>query len=151
MPATNQHPSHSPARSTGAAANSSPQNPISQPVPYFCQRGSATAEGLRMCFSSTCAMAAEYLRLVRQFGDTTEAHAQIEALQLLGIPIPVGWLHQGPVIEPRGGGHWSLVIGGGYVSTAIGSGCKLRYSLVNWGRRWMVEGLGTGWWLDLAG
>jgi hypothetical protein len=179
------------------------------PVPYFCQRDSATGEGLRMCFSSTCAMAAaylrpgclagsgqpddQYLRLVRQFGDTTEAHAQVQALRVLGIeaelrtdgrpeqllaqlqqgiPIPVGWLHHGPVDEPRGGGHWSLVIGwdpereavwmhdpngealligGGYVSTAIGSGRKLRYSLANWGRRWMVEGLGTGWWLELAG
>ena len=209
MPATNQHPSHSPGRSTRAVANSAAQAPISLPVPYFCQRDSATAEGLRMCFSSTCAMAAEYLRpgclagtgqpddrylrIVRQFGDTTEAHAQIEALRRLGIeaelrtdgrpeqllaqlrmgiPIPVGWLHQGPVIEPRGGGHWSLVIGwdpareavwmhdpngealligGGYVSTAIGSGRRLRYSIKNWGRRWMVEGLGTGWWLDLAG
>jgi GH24 family phage-related lysozyme (muramidase) len=179
------------------------------PVPYFCQRDSATAQGHRMCFSSTCAMAAEnlrpgclagtgqpddqYLKIVRQFGDTTEARAQIEALRRLGIEaelrtdgcpeqllaqlrmgiqIPVGWLHQGPVVEPRGGGHWSLVIGwdpareavwmhdpngealligGGYVSTAIGSGRKLRYSLANWGRRWMVEGPGSGWWLDLAG
>jgi hypothetical protein len=181
------------------------------PVPYFCQRDSATGEGLRMCFSSTCAMAAaylrpgclagsgqpddQYLRLVRNFGDTTEAHAQVQVQALrrlgieaelrtdgrpeqllaqlqMGIPIPVGWLHHGPVDEPRGGGHWSLVIGwdpsreavwmhdpngealligGGYVSTAIGSGRKLRYSLANWGRRWMVEGLGSGWWLDLAG
>ena len=32
------------------------------PVPYFCQRDSASGEGLRMCFSSTCAMAAAYLR-----------------------------------------------------------------------------------------
>jgi hypothetical protein len=38
----------------------------------------------------------------------------------------------------------ALLIGGGYVSTAIGSGRKLRYSLANWGRRWMVEGLGSG-------
>jgi hypothetical protein len=37
------------------------------------------------------------------------------------------------------------------VSTAIGSGRKLRYSIKNWGRRWMVEGPGSGWWLDLAG
>jgi hypothetical protein len=26
-----------------------------------------------------------------------------------------------------------------------GNGRKLRYSLKKWGRRWMVEGLGTGW------
>jgi hypothetical protein len=56
-------------------------------VPYFSQRDSATAQGDRMCFSSTCAMAAEflkpdclagagqrddrYLALVQHFGDTT--------------------------------------------------------------------------------
>jgi hypothetical protein len=38
-----------------------------------------------------------------------------------------------------------------YVSTAIGSGRKRWYSEQNWGRRWMVEGLGSGWWLELAG
>lgn len=182
---------------------------ITLPVPYFCQRDSATSEGLRMCFASSCAMAAEYLRpgclagpgqaddqylrLVQQFGDTTEAQAQIQALRSLGIeaelrtdgrpeqllaqlqlgiPVPVGWLHHGPVTAPRGGGHWSLVIGwdpayeavlmhdpngealligGGYVNTAIGGGQQLRYSLLNWGRRWMVEGPGSGWWLELAG
>ena len=171
------------AKPAGNSAAATP-GPISLPVPYFCQRDSATSQGLRMCFSSTCAMAAAYLRpgclagsgqpddqylqIVRQYGDTTEAPAQIEALRSLGIeaelrtdgrpeqllaqlqmgiPIPVGWLHQGPVVEPRGSGHWSLVIGwdpereavwmhdpngealligGGYVSTAIGSGRKLR-------------------------
>jgi hypothetical protein len=206
-PANTQHAA--PSRSAGVAPTKSASGALVLPVPYFCQRDSATGEGLRMCFSSTCAMAAaylrpgclagsgqpddQYLRLVRQFGDTTEAHAQVQALRVLGIeaelrtdgrpeqllaqlqlgiPIPVGWLHHGPVDEPRGGGHWSLVIGwdsereavwmhdpngealligGGYVSTAIGSGRKLRYSIKNWGRRWMVEGPGSGWWLDLAG
>jgi hypothetical protein len=161
-----------------------------------------------MCFSSTNAMAAAYLKpgclagsgqiddrylaLVHRFGDSTDAHAQIHALARLGIsavlrtdgrieqlvaqlrmgiPIPVGWLHHGPVTAPTGGGHWSLVIGwdplhrqvlmhdpngeadlvaGGYVNTAIGSGKAQRYSEQNWGKRWMVEGLGSGWWLDLA-
>lgn len=58
----------------------------------------------------------------------------------------MGWLHKGPVNAPSGGGHWSLVVGwdpirravlmhdpngeadlvgGGYVSTAIGSGIGL--------------------------
>ncbi|MFM9047674.1 MAG: hypothetical protein ACKOOH_08485, partial [Cyanobium sp.] len=32
------------------------------PVPYFCQRDSATWQGHRMCFSSTCAMAAAFLK-----------------------------------------------------------------------------------------
>ncbi len=185
------------------------KSPLLLPVPYFSQRDSATGQGDRMCFSSTCAMAAEflkpgcldgkgqpddrYLALVESFGDTTNAYAQVAALERLGIqatfrtdgrieqliaqlrmgsPIPVGWLHHGPVSAPRGGGHWSLVVGwipetrqvvmhdpygeanlvgGGYVSTAIGSGKAQRYSERNWGRRWMVEGVGSGWWLELGG
>ncbi len=43
------------------------------------------------------------------------------------------------------------LVGGGSVSTAIGSGKAQRYSERNWGRRWMVEGVGSGWWLELAG
>ena len=110
--------------------------PISLPVPYFSQVDSATRQGLRMCFSSTCAMAAAYLKpgclagggqpddnylaLVERFGDTTNASAQVRALERLGIPatfrtdgrieqlvaqlrlgfpIPVGWLHHGPASE----------------------------------------------------
>jgi hypothetical protein len=161
-----------------------------------------------MCFASTCAMAAaflkpgclsgsgqlddQYLALVQRHGDTTDASAQVAAQQSLGIqarfrsdggiedliqqlqcgiPCPVGWLHKGPASSPTGGGHWSLVIGwdpgtrqllihdpngeadlvnGGYVSTAIGSGQALRYSESNWGRRWQVEGLGSGWWIQLS-
>ena len=177
-------------------------------MPYFSQRDSVTGQGDRMCYSSTCAMAAEflklgclagsgqpddrYLALVERFGDTTSAQAQMAALERLGIhatfrtdgrieqliaqlrlgfPIPVGWLHHGPVSAPSGGGHWSLVVGwdpdtrqvimhdpygearlvgGGYETTAIGSGKGQRYSEKNWGRRWMVEGVGSGWWLELA-
>jgi GH24 family phage-related lysozyme (muramidase) len=176
------------------------------PVPYHRQNDSRTSQGARMCFSSTCAMAAEFLRpgclagsgqaddrylaLVQRHGDTTDAQAQVAALAGLGIrarlrtdgrigdlisqlqrrmPVPVGWLHKGPVAAATGGGHWSLVIGwdpqsqrllmhdpngeadlvnGGYVHT--GSGKALRYSSSNWGRRWMVEGEGSGWWLELA-
>lgn len=181
---------------------------IALAVPYFCQLDSATSQGPRMCFASSCAMAAAFLRpgcldgagqaddrylaIVQRHGDSTEATAQIRALRGLGIqaelrtdgrieqviaqlqqgiPVPVGWLHKGPVDAPTGGGHWSLVIGwdamrqqllmhdpngeadlvgGGYVSTAIGSGKGQRYSLRHWGRRWMVEGVGSGWWLELA-
>jgi hypothetical protein len=178
-------------------------------VPYFCQRDSATSQGPRMCFSSTCAMAAAYLKpscladagqqlddrylgLLQRHGDTTDAAAQIQTLRSLGIqaelrtdgrieqliaqlrlgiPVPVGWLHKGPVNAPSGGGPWSLVVGwdptrravlmhdpngeadlvgGGYVSTAIGSGRNRWYSEKNWGRRWMVEGVGSGWWLELV-
>ena len=176
-------------------------------VPYLSQNDSATNQGSRMCFSSSCAMAAaflklgalngpgqlddQYLALVQRHGDTTDASAQVAALQSMGlqarfrtngsiedlikqlkrgVPYPVGWLHKGPVSAPSGGGHWSLVIGwdpakrqllmhdpngvanlvnGGYVSTAIGSGQAQRYSKSNWGRRWMVEGAGTGWWIQI--
>jgi hypothetical protein len=182
---------------------------ITLQVPYLCQRDSVTAQGHRMCFSSTCAMAAAYLKpgclaaagqlddrylgLLQRHGDTTDAAAQIQTLRSLsiqaelrtdgrieqliaqlrlGVPVPVGWLHKGPVNAPSGGGHWSLVVGwdptrqavlmhdpngeadlvgGGYVSTAIGSGRNRWYSERNWGRRWMVEGLGSGWWLELTG
>jgi hypothetical protein len=175
-------------------------------VPYYAQRDSATSQGPRMCFSSTCAMAAEFLRpgclagggqpddrylaIVQRYGDTTDAQVQVKALASLGvrarlrtdgriedllrqlerrIPVPVGWLHKGPVHAPSGGGHWSLVIGwdpqqqqlrihdpngeadlmGGGYGSDIG-GRAQRYSRRNWGRRWMVEGEGTGWWLELA-
>jgi GH24 family phage-related lysozyme (muramidase) len=175
------------------------------PVPYYAQTDSTTGQGSRMCFSSTCAMAAEFLRpgclqgdgqrddhyltLVERHGDTTDATAQIQTLAELGIearlhqdgdrddllqqlqrrvPVPVGWLHKGPVEAPSGGGHWSLVIGwdattqqllvhdpngeadlihGGYLRHD-GGGCQ-RYSWRNWSKRWMVEGEGSGWWLQL--
>jgi GH24 family phage-related lysozyme (muramidase) len=181
---------------------------IQLPVPYLSQNDSTTSQGSRMCFASTCAMAATFLRpgclngpgqpddrymaLVQRHGDTTDASAQVAALQSLGIqarfrtdgaiehliqqlqrgmPCPVGWLHKGPASAPHGGGHWSLVIGwdpatrqllmhdpngeadlvnGGYISTAIGSGKSLRYSERNWGRRWQVEGICTGWWIQLT-
>jgi len=182
--------------------------PIALAVPYFSQNDSATAQGPRMCFSSSCAMAAtflrpgclsgagqdddRYLQLVQRYGDSTDASAQVAALASLGItarfrsdgrieqliqqlqrgiPCPVGWLHHGGVSAPQGNGHWSLVIGwqpatatllmhdpngeadlvaGGYNTTAIGSGKALAYSERNWGRRWMVEGSGSGWWLELS-
>jgi hypothetical protein len=47
--------------------------------------------------------------------------------------------------DPNGEGD---LVNGGYVSTAIGSGQGLRYSERNWGRRWMVEGAGSGWWIQ---
>ena len=175
-------------------------DPIALEVPYFSQRDSVTAHGDRMCFSSTCAMAAAFLRpgclsgsgqpddrylgIVQRYGDTTEATAQMHALQGLGIrarfrtdgriedlirqlgrgvPVPVGWLHHGPVNAPRGGGHWSLVVGwdparravlmhdpngeadlvgGGYVTTppaAAGRSATRRRT-----------GDGAGWWKEPA-
>ena len=179
---------------------------IALAVPYCCQNNSATTQGPRMCFSSSCAMAVEFLRpgffqggrqiddqyleLVLRYGESTEATAQLKAIKACGleaqfrqdgsvqdliaslqqgIPAPVGWLHLGSVEQPTGVGHWSVVvgwdpssrtflmhdpngeadlIGGGYVTTAIGSGQAQRYSEHNWGRRWMVEGPGSGWWME---
>lgn len=126
-------------------------NPLQ--VPFFSQRDSATEHALRMCFSSSCAMLLEalkpgtlkgpngddlYLGRVLRYGDTTEAPAQIKALQSFGvqarmvqnaswrtieeqidkgIPVPLGILHKGPVSSPAGGGHWICAIG--YTAEAI--------------------------------
>jgi GH24 family phage-related lysozyme (muramidase) len=70
-------------------------------VPYLSQNDSVTGQGSRMCFASTCAMAAtflkpdcingpgqtddQYLALVQRHGDTTDANAQVAALRSLGI------------------------------------------------------------------
>lgn len=116
-------------------------------VRYYYQLDSETPEGFRMCFSSTNGMLVEweepgtlssvngddeYLARVSRYGDTTDAQAQVRALESYGIdcefittgtweliedqiskghPVPVGWLHKGNVSAPTGGGHWSLVVG----------------------------------------
>ena len=70
-------------------------------VPYLSQNDSATGQGARMCFSSSCAMAAAYLKpdalrgsgqiddrylaVVQRYGDTTDPAAQVSALRSLGI------------------------------------------------------------------
>ena len=130
----------------------------------------------------------DYLRTVLKYGDTTNPTAQVRAaadynvravfhrngsLQSLrdrlsaGLPVPVGFLHQGPASAPRGGGHWVLVVGltdthvvvhdpygeldnvnGGYPQRGKG-GREERYSLKNWLPRWEVEGKGTGWFMDV--
>ena len=76
----------------------------------------------------------DYLAVLEQFGDTTDPFAHVEALRSFGvqcdfitngsfalleqqidkgIPVPVGWLHQGDLRHegPSGGGHWSVVTG----------------------------------------
>ena len=122
------------------------QNPLR--VPYFSQRDSAVpGQAMRMCFSSSCAMLAaflrpgdlhgsnaddQFLRVVNQYGDTTDATAQLRALRHYGIkaeftqncdwaqveaqlkrgiPVPMGILHKGSVSAPAGGGHWICAIG----------------------------------------
>ncbi|MFM7267577.1 MAG: C39 family peptidase [Cyanobium sp.] len=73
-----------------------------------------------------------YLAIVNTFGDSTDAAAQIQALDSLGIqarldtqadfstiedlinrgfPVPCGFIHKGPVDAPHGGGHWLCVVG----------------------------------------
>jgi len=125
----------------------------------------------------------EYNLIRARFGDSTKAQVQIQALRTLGLdarlvtnaapglleseilagrPVPVGWLHHGPVTAPTGGGHWTLCIGftaesfvmndpngaadmvnGGYVNHTQGSG--IAYSRRNWLRRWEADGPSTGW------
>ena len=171
-------------------------------VKYFPQRDSATTHAHRMCFSSSCAMMADYVNpnaiqvseqeddyymknYVFRYGDTTDSSAQIKALRELkvnatfrqnlsqagiesqinkGIPVPVGILHHGHVSAPKGGGHWVCIIGydkaagqyivhdpygeldlvnGGYYGST--NGASMRYSYANFNKRWMVDGMGTGW------
>jgi len=125
-----------------------------------------------------------YNAIRAKFGDTTSAEAHLSALRSLGLtanfhtkgtpallereidagrPVAVGWLHEGPVGAPRGGGHWSVVIGytaaawfhndpngeallvsGGYSKNTKGAGQV--YSRKNWNPRWMPGGSG-GWYL----
>lgn len=68
-------------------------------VPYLAQTDSQTDQGFRMCFSSSCAMAVDYLcpdvlhghkddfylEKVIEYGDTTDPFAQLYALQSFGI------------------------------------------------------------------
>lgn len=118
-----------------------------------------------------------------RYGDTTIQAAHIKTLQSLGLkasfttsatigflesellagrPVAVGWLHLGSSSSPRGGGHWSVVIGytsdsvimndpngeadlvnGGYRNHTGGRG--VAYSRKNWLRRWLPDGPSCGW------
>ena len=170
-------------------------NPLD--VPYQSQNDNLSGTGYRECFSSSCAMVAmyygkiknddEYNKVRQQYGDTTDAQAQLRALRSLGLeanfitngttkdlkaaidagrPVPCGWLHHGSVNAPSGGGHYSVVIGytqdawimndpngeanladGGYANNLNGD--HLKYSFKNWNPRWIVEGEGSGWYMDI--
>jgi GH24 family phage-related lysozyme (muramidase) len=127
----------------------------------------------------------EYNIIRARFGDTTVPHTHIKALRFLGLdarfrtdcssttikteidagrPLGVGWLHQGLIQMPAGGGHWTCVVGyteeaivhndpngeadminGGYVSNAATTGRGVHYSRKNWLRRWEADGANTGW------
>lgn len=130
----------------------------------------------------------QYNQIRAKYGDSTSADAQIRALRELGltatfhtngtpdtlkelirqgIPVPCGWLHNGPVSAPSGGGHYSVVIGwegenwihndpngeanlvgGGYTPNTNGHG--QRYSFKNWNPRWECDGPGTGWYMKIV-
>ena len=129
----------------------------------------------------------EYNLIREKYGDSTDAAAQCQALRELGLearfvtngttddvrhllekgqPVPVGWLHKGPVGAPTGGGHWSVIIGyktgtwivndpngeanlvpGGYSDNK--NGADQQYSYKNFNPRWIVAGEGDGWYLDV--
>jgi hypothetical protein len=95
-------------------------------------------------------------------GTTADIRACIDA----GRPVPVGWLHHGSASAPSGGGHYSVVVGytdkawivndpngeanlsaGGYTSNTDGS--NQSYSFKNFNPRWIVEGEGSGWMMDI--
>ena len=114
-------------------------NPLS--VPYDCQLDNPSTEGWRECFSSSCAMVAMYWGVIKhqneyhqrrpQYGDSTDASAQIRTLESFGLkarfvqmgsveklkkqidrgrPAPVGFLHHGTG-HGTGGGHYLCAIG----------------------------------------
>ena len=128
----------------------------------------------------------DYLKTVLKYGDTTQYTSHLKACEHYGVratfsqkgtktdllneltsgyPVATGILHKGHVSNPKGGGHWMLLIGadathgtfhdpygemdnvnGGYVT--IGRGGKgVRYSWKNWLPRWEVEGSGSGWYM----
>lgn len=84
--------------SQAPVAGDKPKFPLA--VPYFWQRDSKTGQGERVCFSSSMAMAIEYLnpdalagddddylKVVLRYGDTVSSDAQIKAARSLGMDV----------------------------------------------------------------
>ncbi|MFN9069955.1 MAG: glycoside hydrolase family protein [Cyanobacteriota bacterium] len=77
-----------------------------------------------------------------------------------GVPVPCGYIHRGPVDRPTGSGHWLIVYGHTPTQVVVNdpwgepdlihgttlnpSGMGLRFSRLNFGKRWMVEPIGGG-------
>ena len=77
-----------------------------------------------------------------------------------GIPVPCGYIHRGPVQRPTGSGHWLIVYGHTPTQVVVNdpwgepdlidgttlnaSSIGLRFSRLNFGKRWMVEPIGGG-------
>lgn len=130
----------------------------------------------------------EYNKIRARYGDTTDPNAQVQALKSLGLkpsyiqngtvatleneikegrPVGTGWLHKGPVSNPSGGGHWTVVVGfndtswihndpngvadlvnGGYTNNWNGE--MVSYSRKNWQPRWLVYSQADGWCMKVA-
>ena len=95
-------------------------------------------------------------------GSTCDLRECIDA----GRPVPVGWLHHGPTSAPSGGGHYAVVTGynnnawivndpNGEANLSAGNytdnfdGSNQSYSFKNFNPRWIVEGEGSGWYMDI--
>lgn len=115
--------------------------------------------------------AADQLRTLAHYGlnatfRTTATPEQAIALLRAGIPVPIGILHHGHWQQPRGGGHWLVLIGfdltsqhwivhdpagelqvrsGGYTPWTPTAGRAQRYSMEGLNARWLIEGPGSGW------
>ena len=103
------------------------------------------------------------LRALAHFGITARI-AQNADFHLLeqqidrGIPVPWGYIHRGPVDRSTGSGHWLTVYGHTpthvvvndpwgepyliHGNTLNASGMGLRFSRLNFGKRWMVAPTG---------
>ncbi len=111
-------------------------------APYYTQLDSRTNHAARMCFSSTCAMAAEFLKpgclggntgaddlymtkYVFKYGDTTNPQAQVSALKDLGIHAVFRQnLNRGDIVSQLQKGYPVPVgyLHKGYVSSPQGGG-----------------------------
>ena len=109
--------------------------------------------------------ASAQLRALAHYGVTARL-VQTADFQLLeqqinrGIPVPCGYIHRGSGERPTGSGHWLLVYGHTptqvvvndpwgepdliHGTTLNAKGMGLRFSRLNFGRRWMVEPIGGG-------
>ncbi|MCP9857777.1 MULTISPECIES: hypothetical protein [unclassified Cyanobium] len=112
------------------------------------------------------------LRALAHFGITARL-VQTADFQLIerqinrGIPVPCGYIHRGPVDRPTGSGHWLIVYGHTpthvlvndpwgepdliHGTTLNANGVGLRFSRLNFGKRWMVEPIGGGTYRYAAG
>ncbi|MCS5705009.1 glycoside hydrolase family protein [Synechococcus sp. FGCU-3] len=109
--------------------------------------------------------ASAQLRALAHYGVTARL-VQTADFQLLeqqinrGIPVPCGYIHRGPVERPTGSGHWLIVYGHTpthvvvndpwgepdlvHGTTLNAKGMGLRFSRLNFARRWMVQRTGDG-------